>query len=202
MYIEDMTFLVDMDGVVADFIAEMCYSHDRNNPWKEDKKNLGFWDMAKLWGMSEQEFWEPANFQDWWEHISPKKYGFELIRFLLSKSDRVYFCTTPSNHPGSAAGKVAWIQRYFPELARKYTITCNKPLLASYDTMLIDDRPKNCIEFCKAGGLAFLWPDVSNQQHEFADDPVKVLQALLEGDDMMFHDSYPSNIIPESEVKV
>ncbi len=45
-----MKCLLDMDGVLADFVSGMCLAHKRPDPY-HDPKNLGVWDLDEIFQM-------------------------------------------------------------------------------------------------------------------------------------------------------
>jgi len=161
---------LDMDGVLADFVAGACAAHGRSFPYT-DPANLGIFELVSIWGMSEDDFYAPLHALEFWENLSVTPEAYELVSIAESAvgSDNVALLTTAPAYPdGSIAGKLLWVKQHFPQFFRKRVIFCrDKRFLASSDALLVDDRDRNVTDFINSGGHAILFPRAWNALHSF-----------------------------------
>lgn len=170
-----MIVLLDMDGVIADFVGGANKAHG----YREDL------DWTK-WsaGLSSEEFWEPINAcsPEFWRNLEPYPWTNLLTKSLMHHFNDVYICTSPAHEPCSSA-KVEWVREHLPEYYhRRFVITNHKHLLAGPDTILIDDSDHNILKFTRAGGHGVLFPQPWNKWRDsIAYSPAaRVSQVLAE----------------------
>lgn len=168
---------LDLDGVLCDFVSAAFAAHGRQ--YNGEKLE---WDFFKAWGMNSRQFWYAIDETGpaFWSGISPYPWCYE-VRDLVASFDPDYrVATSPSEHPHSAGGKVAWIRNHLPGVtARRRHLTASKAELAKAGRVLIDDSPANCAEWCKAGGRAILFPAPHNGFCVATNDVVTYLRAEL-----------------------
>jgi 5'(3')-deoxyribonucleotidase len=112
-----------------------------------------------------------------WHDVEPFPWCHELLALCRSVAP-TYLLTTPSLHPSSLAGKLAWMQQHFGRDFRDYLVGPAKHACARPDALLIDDSPKNCRAFIEHGGHAILFPGVGNDLHHVA--PVERVAYVVE----------------------
>jgi 5'(3')-deoxyribonucleotidase len=147
---------VDLDGVLTDFIKQLCALLDKpldrkweftNDPkiWKKiDEAGESFWtDME----------WMPGGHELW---NAVKKYNPTIL-------------TSPSRHESSKKGKRVWMKDNIPEIP--YIIDEDKAKYAKKGYILIDDLAKNIDKWEKAGGTGIL--------HKDAGSTIKKLKNIL-----------------------
>jgi 5'(3')-deoxyribonucleotidase len=179
-----MRIMMDIDGVLADFVNGMCLYHGRPNPYEGhvSEEQMAF-DMETIWGMSAEEFWRPANSMLFWERLPWMPDGRDILRIAEGAvgRDNVCLLTAASASPQSAAGKKAWINANLPAYRRRYLIGASgaKQFCASPDTILIDDRDRNCHEFVEAGGHCIVVPRPWNCMYSEADNVVHTVDESL-----------------------
>jgi len=90
--------------------------------------------------------------------------------------------TTPMPNPMSASGKVAWVQKNIPELAKGLIITTapKETLARTPDSVLIDDSSDNVDQWRAVGGRAILVPRWWNDDYELAMDTATAVAQRLE----------------------
>ena len=164
-----MRILLDLDGVLVDFVGGACRSHGRPDPYTEplDPVVAGKFDMEKIWGMDINEFWEPMTEPRWWEELefmSDAKEILELCERAVGM-DNVCLLTMPFRGSGPVVGKINWIERNMPEYSRRYLIGPTKQFCANSDSILVDDRNKNIEDFAEAGGNVVLVPRACNSNY-------------------------------------
>jgi len=165
------TILLDMDGVIANFVkgaAEVFnttyeelldelkpeewtieFALERMGKIKAENITLAFWERIEQEG------------EKFWSELPMFPEAKELYEFLFTLTDNVFFCTSPSYKSTCVAGKLKWLQKHFGgNTCRNYVFTPaeNKMLLANKYTILIDDSDKNIKAFKQAGGVGILYP--------------------------------------------
>lgn len=160
-----MKIFVDMDGVIVDFnTAALCTNCAAIGGEDEYPEECG-WDILKacnkirhsysgvgrLPPITADEFWGALDY-DFWYDLQPYPVAQTFIKYLEFWGD-VYIVTAPARSTDCVAGKYSWIKEHFPDYRRKLIICTHKELLADKNSILIDDRDKNCEAFEKAGGF-------------------------------------------------
>lgn len=158
---------IDLDGVLADFIRGVLELHKL--PIEETISKLkGNYNIAEALGIPTIEFWGTIdNSRDFWATL-PKTHDADLILDTILHYypiKQVYLLTAPSYHPNCYYGKVKWVNKHYPKLARRLILTGHKHLIAAPSRLLIDDSDANCSKFIKAGGKAILYPRYWNVRH-------------------------------------
>jgi 5'(3')-deoxyribonucleotidase len=152
--------LLDMDGVIVNFTLGMFRAH--NKPFHE----ITHWNYFEDWGITEEQFWEPAN-HEFWANLEWTFTGRNLLSGLvgLVGIDNIVLCSTPGPNPGACDGKLDWIRKHAPAFQRRFMFTPVKEAAAK-GNILIDDSDSNCEKFEKAGGKAVLFPRTWNKRRE------------------------------------
>lgn len=157
-----MQCLLDMDGVLVDFVGGICAVHGR------DPSTVQTWDFYKDWGMSEDEFWEPAGFE-FWAGLRPTQEMWCIYHNVLQTYGvlNTYLFTSPSKNRGCVDGKIEWIRTWLGDnwLDR---VLFGKPkyLTAGPGRVLIDDNDGNVHRFIEGGGRGLLCPRPWNAARE------------------------------------
>lgn len=87
-----MKVLIDMDGVVADWMAGAMKLHNKPYPYN-DPANRGEhgWDVVKLWNMSPFDFWGAMEF-DFWADLDPTPEADAIIKILTDEYGMASLC--------------------------------------------------------------------------------------------------------------
>lgn len=168
--------LVDMDGVLADFVSAACKLHGRS---AEEVKS---WDFYEKWGLTEDEFWEPINAAGaaFWANLEPYPWTESLLKQCRQADPQFFLCTKPSMMPACAMGKLQWIQTHLGRNFRNYFLAPVKWPLAQVGRMLIDDSDGNVRDFDGAGGDYCLLPQPWNLHSHLAHKREEVIAMDLE----------------------
>lgn len=154
--------LIDMDGVIADFVRGCCEAHDRPNPFKG--KYRGY-NIEEAWGISTEEFWEPMKNPSFWENLKRFSWSDSIVTkaFSLVGPENVSICTAPSTIGYTAAveGKLRWLDSHYPDI--KKIFTKHKYFCAEPNTALVDDTESKIEAFNEYGGVGILFPQPWNQ---------------------------------------
>jgi len=165
---QQMQCLLDMDGVIADFMKACCAAHNRPDPYLQES-SLGIWETEKVWGITEREFWKPIDALGlgFWDGIVKTPEADRIVELLTETfgETNIAILTAPSFDPGCVPGKMAWIKRHYPQFKKRIIFGHAKEFLSAPYRVLVDDRDKNVENFRAAGGQAILVPRPWNKAH-------------------------------------
>jgi len=141
---------LDMDGVIVDLQHPVHQLHglDVNDAFHRGELQMT---NAELWGRTDASWWAGLPWMDDGRAI------LALCEDAVG-AENVVICSTPAAWPGSAEGKLRWIEQQMPNYARRFILTPNKAWCANGRSLLIDDTPDNCLSFRQAGGASLLCP--------------------------------------------
>ena len=156
---EDIRLMLDIDGVVANWIQSACKICDVDCNDEEIRKKLkkdsglldNFVDDSKMWKLIDKKG------SKFWSNLELFSWSKELYKRLKKKSKMVSFLSCPPRNPEGGAGKMEWISKNFD--TRNFILTPHKEFCATSNSLLIDDMPKKIDIFRKFGGHAFQWPN-------------------------------------------
>lgn len=176
--------LVDMDGVVSDFVRGICQAHAREWPYS-DPKHVGpqGWGLESIFGMSAAEFWSKCDY-DFWLGLDLMPEAEEIVDTVVSYVGRENMCflSSPSNDPGCIPGKKAWLKKHFPDYAKQCLFGKPKEFCAHPGSLLIDDYWENVKKFSSAGGKTLLvgrpWNPLHYRESEILNDLASTLNFL------------------------
>jgi len=167
---------IDMDGVIVNFTVPALRKHGVTIRDESEYPADCEWDILqacnKLRGqqsltpLTAPEFWDALDY-DFWYDLPLYSLAYAFVKHLEQWGD-IYFATTPTLSSDCVAGKYDWVKKHFPEYRSKMFICAHKEMLAGPNTILIDDRDKNCEAFDEAGGIAIPVPRPWNN---FEHDP-------------------------------
>lgn len=171
---------IDLDGVLADFEKGVFEIHDIDFDY--DDWPLGEWDMQKILGMSDEEFWIMD--EHWWAELNKTPEFDEIMNLVEGEFGRENICllSSPTEDPTCIYGKAMWIQKNLPYYAekRQYFLGAQKYFAAAPDALLIDDSDDNVDKFEAAwgnqGGKTILVPRIWNSNHTWRDRIVEYLK--------------------------
>ena len=161
--------LLDMDGVIVDFLAGMVRLHGRPNPYLDPTNHGKFFNT--LWGMSHEECWGlvDAAGVHFWEHLPKTPDADQIVDMVVGRFgvENTAILTSPK-FGGTACieGKSRWIKAYYPDLLPNMIFTSAKQFCANQESVLVDDQDNNVNAFLAGGGQAVLVPGKWNQDHE------------------------------------
>lgn len=178
----DVIYL-DMDGVVARFVDGVARFFGKTEEdllplWPAGSYSihipLGLEDEDELWKKVDQGGWP------FWASLKPYPWADRLYE-ELRKIAPVVIATSPSLHPQSAYGKIAWLQKWKGKHFRDYMIVPKKHFLARPGALLVDDSDDKVVQYRERGGPAVLFPQVWNSAHEARkEDAVEYVLARIE----------------------
>lgn len=177
-----MRILLDMDGVLVDFVGGALAVHGISRTELESRWPIGTYDIVKPMGLTAEEFWKPINEKgkDFWVELEPMPWIDELVNLVESLTDDWHIASSPSRSAQSYAGKVLWLKWYFGELFDRFVLTPHKHIFACNSAVLIDDQEENVNRFIGAAGRGILFPARWNSLYLHRHDPVKYISTILE----------------------
>lgn len=171
--------LLDMDGIITNFVKGICNAHNRPDPYNGDE-HLGEFDMAKIWKMSNREFWKPCDYSFWrtLDWMPDGKQIVALVESLIDES-KIRVLTAPSSNDGCYDGKKDWLRFNLP--GYKMIAGSDKEFCSAPHRLLIDDRDENVKKYIESGGIAFLVPRPWNSAHDRQENWMLQLEKLFLG---------------------
>jgi len=189
MKVRIQAILVDMDGVLVDWVRATCLLFERDpeevyENWDSQHKGL-----HRQLGITIDEMFSriDALGTDFWSGLPDFAWTTEMLAWLDDVCDEYgvpwYICSSPSRHPTSLSGKKMWIDRKL-QAKRRFILTPQKHLLADEAHLLIDDRESNIKAFVEGGGRGVLFPAPWNRRRAIK-DPLKYVtedvESILQG---------------------
>lgn len=159
--------LLDMDGVLVDFIGGAVKLHNLPSHPYDDPRMHGVWDFIPSTGMTEEEFWKPAG-QKFWAELEPTTECFDIINLVEKHFDRDRICllTSPCLNHGCIPGKMEWIEKHLPDYKRRFLAGPRKEFCAHDKAILMDDNDHNLNTFAACGGWTIPVPRLWNLHYE------------------------------------
>lgn len=169
--------LLDMDGVLVDFVKGACEFHGKTYPYGTGKQAP--WDLEPIFQMTAPELWDPLGYE-FWKNLEPYPHMEEFVGLLESKFGEEHICllTSPVRTKGCIEGKMDWIRHYLPQYRRRFLVGPAKEFCASEKHALVDDHQVNIDKFIDAGGHTFLVPAAWNRR--FNEEPLEALKTWLD----------------------
>jgi hypothetical protein len=150
---ENLTVLLDMDGVIADLVPAVELLYDVKFDFTEGSSRF-----YKKLGISLYELETDLDQSKFWTDLKPTSYMEKIFQILKDRDlyTRTILCTQGIFRPEAHAGRLRWIREYCHDFyQRKAFINIqDKSLLANSHRLLVDDYTTNCQKFMKAGGWA------------------------------------------------
>jgi len=161
------TLLLDVDGVLMDFLGHSLKWHDRMDMYEFYPR--GVWDIPTVLGLSATEFWKKIDNEQFWSTLPvyPGASAFldQLFHTMSSIRTSVVFCTRSAFNVGAFAGaraiamrKLCAEARIDGELPLYISAKGGKGVFAQPGHLLVDDYEENVREFRESDGDAILVP--------------------------------------------
>jgi hypothetical protein len=159
---------LDMDGVIVNLQCPLQDLHHMD-------VNLAF--HRHELELTDEQLWRGTD-AIWWATLPWMDDGRAILALCEDAVgvENVFMCSTPAAWPGSADGKIRWIEEQMPNYKRRFILTPKKSCCANPRTLLIDDYERNTLEFHKEGGATLLCPRPWN-----ANCNLNTLEYLREG---------------------
>jgi 5'(3')-deoxyribonucleotidase len=165
-----MKCLVDMDGVLVDFVNPVCKTHNVPNPFN-NPKNWGNFNVETMLDMSVEDFWRPLDY-DWWMSLPlfPEAEIILSICCTFFGEENVSLLSNPSHSPDCIKAKMNYIQQKLPAFKKRFLLGPAKEFCAGSNNLLVDDSDRNIEKFVGAGGIGFTYPRPWNKDYKKSED--------------------------------
>lgn len=161
-----MRVILDMDGVLVDFLPPILKRHGIINPYT-DPDHLGNYYLPEVCGMKDEEFWRPFDDEDFWAGLEWTMEGKEILRvacdvvgeqgvYVSSRPCPTFVCGNVRLSHKCIAGKMRWMEENMPRFTCRAIYGVPKQLCAAPHRVLIDDCDHNVELFRKKGGGSIL----------------------------------------------
>ena len=109
---------LDMDGVIVNLHDAVSRLHNLDVPTAFHRGELQMTD-EELWGRTDC---------NWWANLPWMDDGRAVLALCEDAvgAENVVICSTPAAWPGSAEGKLRWIEQQMPNYARRFVLTPDK----------------------------------------------------------------------------
>lgn len=154
------TIYLDMDEVVADFTGGVCRLFGITRSQLERHRKPGEWYIppALTLACGYEVTYETVGDEiakwgsKFWSNLAALPMMDSIIALAETVDPEWCFLSTPwyhhGNHLPSTTGKIEWLHNQFHEDFDRYILTGKKSRCAHVGSILIDDRERNCIDFC------------------------------------------------------
>ncbi len=163
-----MKCLIDMDGVVANFVKGCCALYGKEQEdWPKGAYNFPF----EMFGeASEGAVWERiANLgSDFWRDLDLLPDAEEIVAYceeFFGATNCAFLTSPPKSSPLAATGKIQWVKKHFPDYNRRILVGACKEFCAHQNSVLIDDYSVNIVKFIDHGGKGVMLPRSWNEEH-------------------------------------
>lgn len=165
MKLKNCKCLLDMDGVLVDWVNGISDYANIDNPYN-DSINWGIGRYCDAFGtpMTKKRIYEIMDDVDFWVNLNPLPFYKSLINttFEIFGAENVCICTKPTRSGKCLDGKYQWIEKHVPEFKDNFIIAMDKSFCANPRHILIDDMYLNTKKFIDSGGVSLLFPTLQN----------------------------------------
>lgn len=170
-------FILDMDGILVDFVTGMIRSHElsiHHDEWNS-------WHYHKTLGLTLDEFYAPATVDGWWENLPLYDWAHDLYQSVKSVAADIIIATTPHSDDKCPSEKVRALRKhgFLDDKSVRYQIGSPKCLMAKSGYILIDDSQDNYDNFTSKGGRAILFPQPWNNNAHLIGDRMRYFTEQL-----------------------
>lgn len=165
---ENITVLLDVDGVLCNFVEKLCdfYGIDCEDAMQN-------WEPLEEYELHKTEHFKAKNITEekikndllsmpfgWWRSMNTYPHFSDILILVDDYFKNWLFATSPIMTGECLSGRLGWLNWiYGGDLDEtKVMIGHSKFLMANKNTLLIDDSEKNVKKFISMGGQAILYP--------------------------------------------
>lgn len=166
--------LLDVDGVLADFVSWYLDLARRVTGREYDPALVTQWDVAAAIGLTAGESGRVTELLHRPEYVlamRPLPGAVEGVAALREVAD-IHVATSPwPGHPTWASERAEWLRRHFRISHKDVTHTSAKHLLRG--ACLVDDKPEHCADYARHNPdrYAVLWDQPYNRAPEHGAHP-------------------------------
>lgn len=170
--------LVDLDGVVADFVSGALELHgDRfRRSTYESLRGEEAWNIQGHFDGPPEEFWGAMGY-GFWRNLPKCDDADDIVQTVIDYLgvENVCFLTSPIRTPGCYEGKRDWAHEHYPDIPLLFSTSAKnnvegqlppKQFVADCHKILIDDHTDNVRRWTERDGIGFLIPRRWNAKHD------------------------------------
>lgn len=153
--------LLDVDGVLADYVGGVCYAAWEKANAVANEKDVTEWSIEDSLQLNEEQraiVKRAIRAPGFCACLKPIAGSRLAVRTLLDRAD-VYFVTTPTDSPFWMHERTAWLQDYYGAAFDKIIFTHEKHLVRG--DVIIDDKLSNVLGTDRAASI--LWATNQNK---------------------------------------
>ena len=165
-----MIIVLDMDGVMCDFVGQACEWFGYTDPYT-DKANRGNPNLNDIFGISLGIFDSMFGNSCFWSSMQPMP-DWEIMSSAIREPGYKVIVASHTTVKNSQAynGKMRWVEKHAPWVDDVVLSANSKQLLVGEDHILIDDSDDIVAAWRCAGGPAILIPRPWNSLWSVAED--------------------------------
>jgi 5'(3')-deoxyribonucleotidase len=163
--------LVDVDGVLADFITPACKTMNAIMGTNVTPDQMKSWYLFDAFDFPVEERIREACYTQWkmpgWcFDLEPYPGAVEGLKSIMEIAD-VHIVTSPMDGRTWAWERAQWLKKYFGFTRSDVSHTDGKFTVAG--DVLIDDKKEHCVNWkaCHPQGTAILWDCVTNRTQSY-----------------------------------
>lgn len=152
-------FLLDMDGVIANFDKRVCDLYEKPAPGPDVSAK----DLCEYLGVTDDEMWKKVmSDEDFWPSLAVLP-GAKRLWSGMKRLAETRICTSCGRDYRAASAKLFWLESHGFD-ANGAVVTKWKEGLGKPGQVLVDDREEKTAPFESAGGKVILFPSLWNRE--------------------------------------
>lgn len=188
--------VLDMDGILADFVGGMCKTFGRPNPYDEGFTDWNIETAPVFSDLSRNQMFKVTKDADWWANLDKTPEADLIMKTVQCHFpiNNICICTSPTRPVmPSIDGKQRWLKKHYRGFEHRVIPTNLKFFLASPFSLLVDDADKNVDAFHVHGGHTLLVPRPWNTRRDdqgtfdFAAELNEAFERIVMGDTTRLH---------------
>lgn len=170
---DSVRILLDMDGVISDFIGGLIKLFGLPGDYLQATFGDAIvpWSLDEIFpGRSKRDIMSLCD-EEFWSSLEPYPWATELVKGCIDLvgPKNVMFCSCPGHYDQrmfypTVVGKIRWLGKVFPDYDCDICFSCQKHILATPNSILVDDSPLQCDLFSRYGGCGILFPQLWNER--------------------------------------
>lgn len=135
--------LFDLDDTITDFLDELVRRYNKKYGTNFTKDHCYKWELNEIF---EHNILELIDEEDFFECVKPKKDAVKYMKEWIDSGKFDIFIVTSCLKPENYVKKVKWFEKHMPFFPKGRIIPLTEKS-AVWGNILIDDRPKNLMEW-------------------------------------------------------
>lgn len=167
---------LDLDAVLTPFKPTAC--EKLGIPC--ERGNMPSDELVYELAGGKKNFWAEFGTHDWFANLPIYPWSLDLVNMVDKTGIDWIFLTKCSLNHGVASGKSAWVDRFFKKFNHNLWMNKGtKSYMAGPNRWLVDDKIINIMEWQRASGVGFLWPELHPSETTEAARRIEQLKLIL-----------------------